>query len=101
MQAIETRYLPPTNTKPSRIKASCERGSITVSWHHGLDAELNHVGAAFALRCKFIAEDKAKYGEHTRSAWNHPIVSGALKKSYAHVFFTDPIKEARPLIVVS
>jgi len=33
MQAIATRYLPATNNRPSRMRAWCERGSITVSYH--------------------------------------------------------------------
>lgn len=34
MQAIETRYIGPTNTKPSRIVARCEAGRIVTSKHH-------------------------------------------------------------------
>lgn len=30
MQAIVTKYLPATSTRPSRIKAWCDRGSITI-----------------------------------------------------------------------
>ena len=37
MQAITTRYLPCTNCRGSRIKAECERGSITVSWDDSLN----------------------------------------------------------------
>jgi hypothetical protein len=32
MQAITTKYLPATNTKPARIKAECSAGSLTLSF---------------------------------------------------------------------
>jgi len=34
MQAIETKYLCPTNFKGARIKASSQAGSITVPYEH-------------------------------------------------------------------
>jgi hypothetical protein len=49
MQAIQTHYLPPTNTRCSRIKAFCQAGSIIVSWDHALDADENHRAAMLAL----------------------------------------------------
>ncbi|TXH40544.1 MAG: hypothetical protein E6Q97_39425 [Desulfurellales bacterium] len=36
MQAIQTRYLGPTNSRGSRIKAWCDRGSITIPYPHHL-----------------------------------------------------------------
>lgn len=39
MQAIKTKYLPATNTKPSRIKAECEAGSITISYDYRLNSD--------------------------------------------------------------
>lgn len=35
MQAIETKYLGPTNTKGARIKASAEAGSVTIPFEYG------------------------------------------------------------------
>lgn len=32
-QAIITKFLGPTNTKPARIKATCAYGSITIGYH--------------------------------------------------------------------
>jgi len=52
MQAIVTKYLGPTNTKGSRIKASCVAGSIIVSRDQRLTAEQNHQMAAGALVAK-------------------------------------------------
>ncbi len=49
LQAIQTKYLGPTNQLGARIKASCAAGSITVSWQYDLNPEPNHVQAAKAL----------------------------------------------------
>lgn len=62
MQAIETKYLPTTNFKGSRIKASCERGSVTVSYPHEVGwGEDAHRVAIEALLSKFEAEDIANW----------------------------------------
>lgn len=50
MQAIQTKYIAPTNTKPARIKATVQAGSVTLSWEYGLDVEENHKAACVALR---------------------------------------------------
>lgn len=52
MQTIITKYLPPTTTRPSRIKASCRAGSVTLSWDYGGGQEDNHDRAAAALITK-------------------------------------------------
>ena len=49
MQAIQTKYLSPTNVRESRVKATCEAKSITVSWDHRLNPEDNHRAAAIDL----------------------------------------------------
>jgi hypothetical protein len=49
MQAIQTRYLCPTNSRGARIKASCAAGSITISYPHG---QAVHRKAAEALVTK-------------------------------------------------
>lgn len=51
MQAIITKYLGPTNTKGSRIKATCAAGSITKGYDNALDSDENHRAVAEAL-CK-------------------------------------------------
>lgn len=51
MQAIQTRFFGPTNTRGARIKAFSEafpRG-VTVSWDHALNSEDNHNAAARAF----------------------------------------------------
>jgi hypothetical protein len=52
MQAIITKYLGPTNTKGSRIKATCAAGSLTRSYDNGLDSDGNHRAVAEALCVK-------------------------------------------------
>ena len=69
-QAIVTKWIAPTDTKPSRVKAICERGAITVSWSHDGDTDQNHRAAMAALLAKFWAEDQAKYGSRS-TGWGH------------------------------
>jgi len=49
MQAIVTKYIGPTDTKGSRIKATCDAGSITIPYPHELSGEDVHAAAAMAL----------------------------------------------------
>lgn len=89
MQAIETKYIGPSNYRGSRIKATCERGSLTVDYDDSLDTEQAHIAAAKSLCAKFVQEDIKEYGpESERSTlWNKPFVTGGLKgRGYAHVF---------------
>jgi hypothetical protein len=48
-QAIQTRFIPPTNTRPSRVKAFCEAKAITRSWDHSLNVCENHYAIAMEL----------------------------------------------------
>jgi hypothetical protein len=86
MQAIRTNYIPPTNKRGSRIKASCERGSITVPFEHG--AHDAHEVAAVALIARFLEEDFKERGEpKEKNPWSRPFVSGGLPDgSNAFVF---------------
>lgn len=52
-QAIVTKYIPCTNFRPSRVKAKCQAGSVTVSWDHALDSLGNHANAARTLCERF------------------------------------------------
>lgn len=72
MQAIKTKYLPATNTKPSRIKAECEAGSITISYDHSLNIDELHQKAAKELLNKL--------------SWNPDFInSGSFKGDYYHI----------------
>lgn len=61
MQAIETKFIGPTNYRGARVKARCQAGSITVSWDYGLDVDGNHDKAAMALVAK-LGWDSSHYG---------------------------------------
>lgn len=94
MQAIITKYIPATNTKPSRIKASCERGSLTVGFNEALqgvpDTAQNegdaHRAACDELCARFDAEDAKKYGSKSGAwSWSRPKASGQIPTG-EHVF---------------
>lgn len=53
LQAIETRYLGPTNVRGSRVKATAAAGSLTTDWDDALNSEQNHLRAALMLSSKF------------------------------------------------
>lgn len=47
---ILTKYLGPTNTRGSRVKATSGSGvSVVLPWDHELDSDQNHAAAAMAL----------------------------------------------------
>lgn len=48
-QAIETKYMSPTNFKGSRVKAECAAGSVMLHWDYALNVEENHFKAAWEL----------------------------------------------------
>lgn len=94
MQAIQTKYIPATSTKPSRIKAWCDRGSLTISYPHEAPggAEGAHTAAARQFVERLIAENLAgwkiaderypmdKRRNYTRSdsPWSSPMICGGL-----------------------
>jgi hypothetical protein len=45
-QAIQTKFLGPTNSRGSRVKAFAAAGSVTISWDPRLNPERNHKAAA-------------------------------------------------------
>lgn len=48
-QAIQTKWLGPTNTRGSRVRAWCNAKALTVAWDHALNIEDNHKAAAMAV----------------------------------------------------
>jgi len=52
MKAIQTKYLGPTNTKLSRVKAFVDGNSVVLSWDYSIGCEANHIAAAETLRVK-------------------------------------------------
>ena len=83
MQAILTRFVGPTNTRGSRIIASCDARRLTVSWNYALSIDDNHRGAALALMRELD--------------WHGEIVSGWLPKGggLAHVFTGRPDEDGK------
>jgi len=53
MQAIVTKYIPPTNHRPARIKATAMAGSVTISYDYANYHEWPFRKAAQALCDKF------------------------------------------------
>jgi len=80
MQAIQTKYLGPTNHRGSRVKATCAAGSVIVSWDYSLpnNIEENHRAAAY-----FLAVNKLKWDPWLKFA---NFETGQLADgSYVHV----------------
>lgn len=50
--AITTRYFGPTNTRGSRIKATCQAGSVTIPYDYSGNTDEVHTKAAKALAKK-------------------------------------------------
>ena len=79
MQAIHVKYFGPTNTKGSRIKAFCERGSITIPYPHELSGLDCYWEAASRLIEKFCDEAKKEYGTQIdKNPWNGNWEGGQL-----------------------
>jgi hypothetical protein len=77
MIAIETKYTPPTNTRPAKILAVTTTGRrMEVSIDHGLDGPERHAAAAVAL-CE-------------RMNWKGELIAGATRAGYVFVFANGP-----------
>ena len=57
LQAIETKYLSPTNHRGSRIIAKAAAGKVIVDWDYSLSDKENHDQAALELAKKFGWDD--------------------------------------------
>lgn len=91
MQAIITKILPATNTKPTRIKASCARGSLIASptATHDYSKLETHTMVARCLAERFVDEDTAEFGAASirSNPWGKTFVTGCLPSGdFAHVF---------------
>ena len=60
-QAIQTKWLGPTNTRGSRVRAWCNARSLTIGWDHSLNIEGNHQAAAMAV-AKLLGWDGEWFG---------------------------------------
>jgi hypothetical protein len=89
MQAIQTKYLPATNTLGSRIKAKCGRGSITIPYPYELSGDECHREAVRQLVAQFLQEDLEDgiCKDPSQNIWARQFVTGSLPDgSFAHVF---------------
>jgi hypothetical protein len=82
MIAIETKYLSPTNTRGSKIKAyTCNGHSVTVGYDHSLSNEAVHFEAVKALVKKYNLD------------WDiSNMVYGGTKSGYVFCFANSTIK---------
>ena len=77
-QAIETRYVGPTNYRGSRIVATTPSGhKLTHIWDYSLGIDANHHAAAKAL-CDKLGWNAIKAGGSTKRgfAWVTSILDG-------------------------
>lgn len=87
MQTITVKYLPATETRGSRLKASATRGSITIPYPHELNRSEAHAHACRNLAKFFLDADKVRYGSDPKSSpWNGPWVEGSLPGDAESVF---------------
>ena len=87
METIVTKYLPATNTRGSRIKASCKRGSCTIPYPYELSGDDLHNAAAQALVDRFVAEDNIVEGNY----WARPriVASNGVSGERVHIFISE------------
>lgn len=69
-QAIQVKYLPYTNTQPSRLKAFCQAGSVTVGYDSpqldaatNQDAKFRMVAEMLCEKLGWVSEQGNAYGE--------------------------------------
>ena len=87
MQAIHSKYLPATYSKGSRIKATCERGSLTIPYPHEKSGDEVHREAVRQLLERFVAEDwKDRSIPPSMNPWNRFFTTGCLPDgTFAHI----------------
>lgn len=77
MQAITTRFIPPTNTRGARISVRAAAGRMVVSWKHNMGVDENHDAAALAFLAKMD--------------WTGGWVGGSLPDGRGNVYVRSPV----------
>jgi hypothetical protein len=77
MQAIVTKFIAPTNTRGSRIKATAQAGSITIAWDDATGIDENHRRAALALCERYEWPKRLVCGGLPDGAIVWPMTKGA------------------------
>lgn len=80
MQAITTRYLPPTNTLGSRIVAQADAGRKVYHWDYQKDASENHRNAAilFAKNMGWLERSSLVSGTNHHQEGVHVLIPNKL-----------------------
>jgi hypothetical protein len=101
MQAIICKYLPATNTRGARIKASCERGSLIRPYDYDVDMGQACANVVEALCAQFDTEDAEKYGSKLGAhSWSRPKASGQLPSGeWVFCFIPASVSNALKLIM--
>lgn len=76
MQAIQVKYMGPTEGRGARIKAWCEAGSVTISREYSVDIKDSYKAAAIEL-CRKLE-------------WNGMLAHGGLKDGTEVFVFVIP-----------
>ncbi len=77
VQAIETKYLSPTNNRGSRIKAKAWGGSVTIPYPHECSTEDAHRKAAMALVAKLQWEPETWFQGGSADGFGYVFVRSA------------------------
>lgn len=88
MQAIITKFLPATDTRPSRVKATAQVGTLTLAWDHALDVTENHDAVAKALADTYGWLD-----------FGAKLVGGGLPDGTGNAYVLIPLCDQKPLPV--
>ena len=88
MQAIQTKYLGPSNYRGARIKAWCEAGSLTIDYPDELSGQACHRKAAESLQAK-LGWDEQSYSSDRKS--KPVLLGGALPGNAGYCFIFDNV----------
>lgn len=90
-QAIATRYVCPTNTRGARIRATCDRGSISIPYpDEASEGAQAHAVAVRALLSRFQKEDGADRSWPSFERWVCGGMPQASKDAYVWVQLPEP-----------
>ena len=83
-QTITTKFLPPTNYRNSRVKATAQAGSVTIDFDHALSIRGAHDKAAAALMAKLEWDEYAS------------LIGGGYNSGYHYVLVPHEMLDEQP-----
>ncbi len=92
MKAIVTKYIPPSETKPSRIKASIEKHSLTIEFAK-LENEIITLTNSNSTPHIERVHAEAAIRLAKKLNWEGKLVCGGIDGAYVFVFLSDIIYE--------